>query len=939
MYCVLADVSIGHSQMRDVETSPHQITRKRDEHKIIDVYCSNHKYPSSETCPRSWTRGLDGDSENSLYFYLRGRFILVQPQPQESLFEHTMRVNRVAQRDCGGRTFSACQFAWKGVGTRHEKDHRSNGDFLATKKKKKPGCLHVTSAKLYSNTQHPTANTFVTDITGWPQRQFAHDKLFASISQLLWHKREEIGYGRKKDDAFSAITRQAGRECRTKPRAEPKTRLGKTRRTRKGKYLFWLTAVQTRDEMFAHGLHFKSMDSSLAREPVIEASVEQRRNERAGETGDPREDPPTNGIVRHDSHMRKSVLCVLEPASFLHWLLHRCEFTPFLNGVHVIGPYNCEVFVYWRRVSQAVSNKVWSNDKRIAKDKMDFKRLYTEITFAIGTEFIRHALDDSAPIADLQGNKKRIPHCQIIEFYRVAISFRKNFTSSTHQLKFNSEACHTYIAFALTTGKVQRPLSNAERTNAKQMHIVQASNGVQQNTNRFSHEAQKGSGRASLQYKGCTLAIRASVAVPLLGVAWLEEAVGLSSLGSNDLGPYSLKSDPPNTGWIARACYSSAMLHHWDATPSARGWIGPFRVPFRARTSCCQSAPISGAIIDNHYKPAPISGAIIDNHYKPASNTAHCFANLHLCTQISVEIWLTEYHIKTPVSNHRYGPLHDINDGARKRIQTYARSAAMSASLGDTRRAREPHGLPSTFRDTVTDPRDALPPAMFRVACDTCPINCSTTRTNLDFRRIFSRIFACGNRARTMLLVGWFSEGSHVSPRSVIPALLHTSLHPRRLSRPRRLRAAQISITQVIDFSSSVSLAVRHLRGISLQRLRHLEVPCLNPAQVFASVLFAIACLERILKDFLLAMHDRRVASADNTSLRCSWRVSHAPTRLRSSNIDPFVLQGDSDALKAHKLMAKMFLLGSIQGFEQDSQGRLLVAGILLFRRLETCVC
>ncbi|KAJ8889722.1 hypothetical protein PR048_009223 [Dryococelus australis] len=31
-----------------------------------------------------------------------------------------------------------------------------------------------------------------------------------------------------------------------------------------------------------------------------------RRNERAGETGDPREDPPTNGIVRHDSHMRKS---------------------------------------------------------------------------------------------------------------------------------------------------------------------------------------------------------------------------------------------------------------------------------------------------------------------------------------------------------------------------------------------------------------------------------------------------------------------------------------------------------------------------------------------------------------------------------------------------------------------------------------------------------
>ncbi|KAJ8894621.1 hypothetical protein PR048_007285 [Dryococelus australis] len=34
--------------------------------------------------------------------------------------------------------------------------------------------------------------------------------------------------------------------------------------------------------------------------------MQQRRSERAWETGDPREDPPTNGIVRHDSHMRRS---------------------------------------------------------------------------------------------------------------------------------------------------------------------------------------------------------------------------------------------------------------------------------------------------------------------------------------------------------------------------------------------------------------------------------------------------------------------------------------------------------------------------------------------------------------------------------------------------------------------------------------------------------
>ncbi|KAJ8888407.1 hypothetical protein PR048_007897 [Dryococelus australis] len=38
---------------------------------------------------------------------------------------------------------------------------------------------------------------------------------------------------------------------------------------------------------------------------VKRVSMEQRRNERAGEMGDPRENPLTSGIVRHDSHMRK----------------------------------------------------------------------------------------------------------------------------------------------------------------------------------------------------------------------------------------------------------------------------------------------------------------------------------------------------------------------------------------------------------------------------------------------------------------------------------------------------------------------------------------------------------------------------------------------------------------------------------------------------------
>ncbi|KAJ8897529.1 hypothetical protein PR048_002876 [Dryococelus australis] len=50
---------------------------------------------------------------------------------------------------------------------------------------------------------------------------------------------------------------------------------------------------------------------------VIVVIMEQRWNERAGETGDPRENPLTNGIVRHDRHVRKSEVTRpgLEPGS------------------------------------------------------------------------------------------------------------------------------------------------------------------------------------------------------------------------------------------------------------------------------------------------------------------------------------------------------------------------------------------------------------------------------------------------------------------------------------------------------------------------------------------------------------------------------------------------------------------------------------------------
>ncbi|KAJ8869189.1 hypothetical protein PR048_030759 [Dryococelus australis] len=66
---------------------------------------------------------------------------------------------------------------------------------------------------------------------------------------------------------------------------------------------------------------FRWLLTSRSPEPmrVIEKSMEQRRNARVGGTGDPRENPPTSGIVQHGSHIRKSGSgpAGVEPGS--HW--------------------------------------------------------------------------------------------------------------------------------------------------------------------------------------------------------------------------------------------------------------------------------------------------------------------------------------------------------------------------------------------------------------------------------------------------------------------------------------------------------------------------------------------------------------------------------------------------------------------------------------------
>ncbi|KAJ8890174.1 hypothetical protein PR048_009681 [Dryococelus australis] len=71
-------------------------------------------------------------------------------------------------------------------------------------------------------------------------------------------------------------------------------------------------------------------------------------------------------IFWYQTGRHSTVTYMPELASFLHWLLHRYEAAPILTEMHVIGAHNCEVFIYWCRITQGVSYRVKFNDKLIA---------------------------------------------------------------------------------------------------------------------------------------------------------------------------------------------------------------------------------------------------------------------------------------------------------------------------------------------------------------------------------------------------------------------------------------------------------------------------------------------------------------------------------------------------------------------------------------------
>ncbi|KAJ8896062.1 hypothetical protein PR048_001403 [Dryococelus australis] len=180
----------------------------------------------------------------------------------------------------------------------------------------------------------------------------------------------------------------------------------------------------------------------------------------------PRENPPTNAIVRHDTHMRKSGVTRpgIEPgspwweASRLTARLHNPLYSragdvfslaaaPVLphTGIRILFPCKSAIgsessraciiisdpivkgtFIPGLRSERGVKKRRNTSVRRGRKqeyheelrhansfqNKTDFKLVYTEFTFAIGSEFIIHGLENFEPIANLQGNKKRIPYYQ-----------------------------------------------------------------------------------------------------------------------------------------------------------------------------------------------------------------------------------------------------------------------------------------------------------------------------------------------------------------------------------------------------------------------------------------------------------------------------------------------------------------------------------------------
>ncbi|KAJ8885985.1 hypothetical protein PR048_012191 [Dryococelus australis] len=139
---------------------------------------------------------------------------------------------------------------------------------------------------------------------------------------------------------------------------------------------------------------------------VIEVKMEWRRNEGVGKREIPgKTSRPTASSVTiptcENPVTRPGTDCMNGQTANTHE-----------SGYELKG-YEIQLVLKFLPVGIASSENNARSCHRWRLNQIDFKRVYTEVTLAIGSEFIRHALDDSTPIANLQGNKKRIPYCKM----------------------------------------------------------------------------------------------------------------------------------------------------------------------------------------------------------------------------------------------------------------------------------------------------------------------------------------------------------------------------------------------------------------------------------------------------------------------------------------------------------------------------------------------
>ncbi|KAJ8874105.1 hypothetical protein PR048_024946 [Dryococelus australis] len=103
------------------------------------------------------------------------------------------------------------------------------------------------------------------------------------------------------------------------------------------------------------------------------------------------------------------------------------------------------------------------------KDKIDVKHVYTVVDFAIGSQFIRHSLDDSEPIADLQGNKAARGTLRRLSVGWVATAPHTGITAVAGELAYIVVACVQALAACRATAvrlSVMQPV-NLSYTNSE----------------------------------------------------------------------------------------------------------------------------------------------------------------------------------------------------------------------------------------------------------------------------------------------------------------------------------------------------------------------------------------------------------------------------------------------------------------------------------------